>query len=151
MSQLLNNRDLGAAVGIIGLVTGWAREIWRWLDGLKKKADTSEIDERRVMIEEFKAFREAYHDDKEQLLERISTLECRLEDAETLAAGLKDKLSERTIQYQQALKRIEELLTRIAALEQQISSPQDTKQAPRALKTRVRRAISKAPEGAENT
>jgi hypothetical protein len=48
--------------------------------------------------------------------------EARLEDSETHADDLKDKLSERTIQYKDALKRIEELLMRIAELEEQVGS-----------------------------
>jgi Skp family chaperone for outer membrane proteins len=49
------------------------------------------------MIEEFKAFREAYHEDKQEMLEKIAQLEARLEDSEARATGLKDKLSERTV------------------------------------------------------
>jgi chromosome segregation ATPase len=74
------------------------------------------------MIEEFKAFREAYHEDKQEMQEKIAQLEARLEDSEARAAGLKDKLSERTIQYKDALKRIEELLVRITELEEQVGS-----------------------------
>jgi len=120
MSTPVNDHQIGALVGIIGLLTGWSREAWRWLDTLKKKAASTEIDERRVMIEEFKAFREAYHDDKADQTDRIAALESRLEDADMRAAGFRDKLAERTLQYKDALKRIEELLVRIAELEKVI-------------------------------
>jgi chromosome segregation ATPase len=117
MSNLGHEHDLGVWVGVIGLLTGWGREAWRWLASLRKKADASEIEERRVMIEEFKAFREAYHEDKQEMLEKIAQLEARLEDSEARADGLKSKLSERTLEYKDALKTIEELLVRIAELE----------------------------------